>query len=204
MRYFFIIALAAVLITSGCQEKKPLPIIGNIETTATGDTIYPVIRDFSFINQDSQVVSNKDLLGKVTIADFFFTSCPSICPIVKKQELRLYDRFDNYPDLMLVSFTIDPKRDTPERLHLYAQNLEVDPKRWVFLTGPKDELHAISKDYVSIVLEDPDAPGGFDHSGRLILVDKNAHVRSFCNGTDPKEVDRFMEDVQWLLDNGGE
>lgn len=76
MRYFFIIALAAVLITSGCQEKKPLPIIGNIETTATGDTIYPVIRDFSFINQDSQVVTNKDLLGKVTIADFFFTSCP--------------------------------------------------------------------------------------------------------------------------------
>ena len=203
MKHLIFAALGLILITESCQERQPLPIIGNMDVTPAGDTIYPVIRDFSFINQDSQIVTNQDLLGKVTIADFFFTSCPSICPIVKKQELRVYDRFDNYPDLKLVSFTIDPKRDTPERLHLYAQNLGADPQRWIFLTGSKDELHAISKDYVSIVLEDPDAPGGFDHCGRLILVDKNAHVRSFCNGTDPKEVDRFMEDVQWLLDEGG-
>ncbi len=191
--YFLIIFLFAC----GSTE-KPLPIIGHYDIVE-GDTIYHSIPDFKFINQDSQVVVNNDLADQLYVADFFFTSCPSICPIVKKQMLRIYKEFEDNDKIRLVSHTIDPKRDTPERLKRYAAELNVDTDKWIFLTGDKDSLLEMANEYFVAALEDSEAPGGFDHSGKILLVDTKRHIRSFADGTEADEVTRLLGDINNLL-----
>jgi len=180
-------------------HQEVLPILGNFEVT-DGDTAYHYIPDFRFVDQDSQWITNETFGDKIYVADFFFTSCPSICPKVKKQMLRMYDVYKDNPHIAFLSHSIDTKRDTVGRLKLYASNLGVSSSFWHFVTGNKDSIYSIADDYFVAALEDPSAPGGFDHSGRLILVDRNRHIRSFCNGTDPDEVDQFMKDIDLLLD----
>ncbi len=187
-----------------CQESdKPLPILGNHDVDPqTGDTIYHTIPDFTFIDQDSQVVTNQTFAGKAYVADFFFTSCPTICPKVAQQMLRLEDRYAEDDGLMLLSHTIDVKHDTIAKLKKYQVGLGANPEKWKFVTGEKAEIYNIANDYMSIAIEDPRAPGGFDHSGWLILVDENRHIRAFANGTDPESVDEFMLDIDKLLAEG--
>ncbi|MCB0571706.1 MAG: SCO family protein [Phaeodactylibacter sp.] len=200
MRYLTLIALAALMASCGKgeQAQQPLPILGDNKVNGS-DTLYHQIPDFAFVDQDSNLVTNATFDGKAYVADFFFTSCPTICPKVKKQMLRLYDKYQGDNRLMLLSYSIDPKRDTVGRLKVYAENLGVSANRWHFVTGDKDKTYQLAEDYLSIAREDPNAPGGFDHSGWLLLVDKNRHIRSFCDGTDPEKVDRFMKDIDWLL-----
>lgn len=191
--------LLAVIFVIGCQKQPhKLPILGE-RYFENGDTVYHTIPDFSFVNQDSQIIDNQTFAGKAYIVDFFFTSCPTICPKVKKQMLRIYEKFKSADQLALLSHTIDTKHDTVERLKTYARNLGVALPKWHFVTGEKAAIYAIADDYFSIVKDDPEAPGGFDHSGRLILIDENRHIRSFCDGTDPVSVDKFMEDIEVLL-----
>lgn len=181
-------------------KEEPLPILGESKIDATsGDTIYHEIPEFTFVNQDSIIVTNADFDGKIYVADFFFTSCPTICPKVKKQMLRLYDRYEDNPHIVFLSHSIDVKRDTVGRLKRYADNLGISAPKWHMVTGDKDAIYEMAPEYMSIAIEDPDSPGGFDHSGWLILVDEARHIRSFCNGTKAEEVDRFMEDIDWLL-----
>lgn len=202
LRNYFILSLLALVMFSclqpGVKESNTLPILGERDVV-DGDTVYHKIPSFSFVNQDSQQVTNETFAGKAYVADFFFVSCPTICPIVTKQMLRIHDRFEDDDRLLLLAHSIDTKRDTVERLANYARNLGVTSDKWHFVTGDQDEIYEIADDYFSIAIEDPDAPGGFDHSGRLILVDENRHVRSFCDGTDPESVDQFMEDIEKLL-----
>jgi protein SCO1/2 len=194
---FYLLGLALCLGCAG-NQKTDLPILGN-KPVVNGDTIYHTVRDFSFIDQDSQVVDNATFEDKIYVVDFFFISCPTICPKVKKQMLRIHKRFGDEDRLMLLSHSIDTKHDTVGRLHSYAEKLDIDTRQWKLVTGNKDSIMTIAEDYFSIAKEDPDAPGGFDHSGRLILVDTRGRVRSFCDGTDPEDVDRFMEDIELLL-----
>lgn len=196
--------MAAIgLLMAACQTEAPqraLPYLGNHDINGT-DTVYHRIPDFAFLSQDSALITNQDLAGKIYVADFFFISCPTICPKVKKQMLRIYDKYKGREDFMLLSHTIDPKRDTVERLKMYAQNLGVDDGQWLFVTGEKNKIYDIAEDYMSIAREDPDAPGGFDHSGWVLLIDKQGHIRSFADGTNPEKVDQLLEDIDWLLDN---
>lgn len=199
MKYFFLIFFIFTIISCTSQPKEQkLPILGNHDYTAT-DTVYHAIPDFQFVNQDSQMVSNETFGNQAYVVDFFFTSCPTICPKVKKQMLRIHEKFKEEDQLVLLSHTIDTKRDTVERLKEYANNLGVGTPKWHFVTGNKDEIYEIADDYFSVAIEDADAPGGFDHSGRLILVDNNRHVRAFCNGTDPEKVEGFMKDIAVLM-----
>ncbi|MCB0634243.1 MAG: SCO family protein [Saprospiraceae bacterium] len=205
MRYLPIILLLALGIAA-CSDavSKPeaLPIMGNHDIDpATGDTTFHHIRPFAFVDQDSQIVNNATFEGKAYVADFFFTSCPTICPRVKQQMLRIYDRYQDDDRLLLLSHTIDVKHDTVGRLKEYAEGLGVSSDKWHFVTGDKDEIYGIAEDYLSIAREDPDAPGGFDHSGWVILVDQKGRIRSFANGTIPEKMDELMEDIDWLLNN---
>ncbi len=197
----FIAPLSIFMISCGNNDvPKTLPIIGErLGLMATGDTIYPTIPDFSFTNQNGETVTNADFEGKIYVVDFFFTHCPTICPKVTAQMLRVHDRFKDSSNVLLLSHSIDPKHDTIGRLNEYAGKLGVVAPKWQFVTGEKDSIFGIADDYFSIAKENPNSPGGFDHSGRLILVDKKRHVRSFCDGTDAKDVDRFMGDVLTLL-----
>jgi protein SCO1/2 len=205
MRYLPILLLLALAL-SACggtaSEPEALPVLGNHDIDpASGDTTFHHIRPFSFVDQDSQIVTNATFEGKAYVADFFFTSCPTICPKVKQQMMRIYDRYQDDDRLSMLSITIDVKRDTVGRLKEYAEGLGVSSDKWHFVTGDKDEIYEIAEDYLSIAREDPDAPGGFDHSGWVILLDQNGRIRSFANGTVPEKMDELMEDIDWLLAN---
>jgi protein SCO1/2 len=187
-----------VLISGGCKEEGDLPILGNT-AEVDGQKVYHQIRDWTYLNQDSIQVTNKDLGEYVYVADFFFTSCPSICPRVAKEMLVIYEEFKDEPRVKLVSFTIDPKRDTPTKLKLYSSNLDVNSDKWWFLTGDKGETLELANDYFIAALEDQDSPGGFDHSGKIVLVDKEGHIRSFSEGTDPDTTPKLIKDVKKLI-----
>ncbi len=195
-----IVFLYVIASLSACKQTNttPLPKIGHIEIV-DGDTIYHKIPAFHFISQDDEIINNKSLASNLYITDFFFMSCPSICPKVKKQMLRIYKRYEQQDLIKLVSHTIDPKRDTPDRLKQYAENLNVNTNKWLFLTGDQDEILDIADDYFVAAMENEDAPGGFDHSGKVLLVDTKGHIRAFADGTDPKSIDGFFQDIDRLL-----
>jgi protein SCO1/2 len=166
----------------------------------TGEIDPQPVPDWTYVDQLNRPFGNKDLLGKVYVAEFFFTSCPTICPKVKGQMLRLEEEFVNEPDFAMVSFTVDPKRDTPERMNNYAEKLGIkDMDRWRFIYGDKFEISDLDQYYLSIAEEDASAPGGFNHSGNIVLVDRQGFVRSYASGLDSEEVDYLMDDIKLLL-----
>lgn len=208
--FAFLLALSAGL-WQGCSGNSssgdaPLPILGEREVVqrAVGDrqvtdTLYHQIPDFAFINQDSQVVTSLTLQDKVYVADFFFTTCPTICPKMKSQMLRIYEAYKDEPQLMLLSHTIDPKHDTVAVLRDYADRLQVSSDKWHFVTGEKDSIYDIAMQYMVTALEDEQQPGGFVHSGAFVLVDQDRHVRGIYDGTDPAQVDKLIQDIPKLL-----
>jgi protein SCO1/2 len=176
-----------------------LPILGEREIV-DGDTIFHRVPDIQLIDQDSNVFRLTEQGEKIFLSDFFFTSCPSICPKVTKQMMRLYDKYKDDERVQLISHTIDQRHDSVTVLRRYAQNLGVDTDRWRFVTGQKDSIFHLADEYFVSVVEDPSAPKGFDHSGRIILLDKNRHIRGFAEGTDPESVTEFFKIVDKLLD----
>jgi protein SCO1 len=198
MKYLGIV-FSLFLIISACKEpKRVLPILGERDFV-NGDTVYATIPPFSFVNQDNITITNTNYHGKVYVVDFFFTHCPTICPKVKKNMLRLYQRYYKETQFYLLSHTIDPKRDSVGRLNEYAKNMGIHSMKWSMVTGDKFKIYDIANRYFAVAKEDPDAPGGFDHSGNIILVDGQGRVRSFCDGTDAASVDKFMNDIDLLL-----
>lgn len=195
------------LIVSGfllsCSKEKKLPYLGRKTTKIVQgkvDTIYHQIPPFEFLNQDSILVSDKNLDNKIYVADFFFTSCPTICPKMKTQMLRLYERYQNIQNVALVSYSIDPEFDRPNVLKKYAERLHIQSPKWNLLTGDKKAIYQLGeKSYMVTAQEDKNEAGGFLHSGAFILVDKNKHVRGIYDGTKPEEVDHLIEDMEILL-----
>lgn len=198
MKTYLLLFVSIIYLFSCKNTPGKLPILGEREFNGK-DTIYPKIPEFSFIDQDSQIVDNQTFKDKIYIADFFFTSCPTICPKVTRQMLRIYKEFENNDQVLQLAHSIDVKHDTIPKLKKYAENLNVKSYKWHFVTGEKEKIFDIANYYFSVAVENPDSPGGFDHSGRLILVDKNRYVRSFCDGTDPQSVDKFILDIKQLL-----
>ena len=197
------ILLALSLCITACQEKKTLPFLGPKETHLVSgkvDTIYHQIPPFRFLNQDSTWISEKDMSGKIYIADFFFTSCPTICPKMKTQLLRIYERYATNDQIRILSHSIDPAYDTPSVLKQYAERLQVKAPRWNMLTGDKATIYKLGeKSYMVTAQEDKNEAGGFVHSGAFILVDKNRHVRGIYDGTQETEVNHLIEDIEILL-----
>ncbi len=194
------------------QNNFELPILGRpeiIERVENGETYYDTlthkIDSFQLVNQDSTLVSNNSLKGNVYVADFFFTSCPTICPTMKQQMLRVYDRFQDSSNFLLVSHTIDPEYDTVALLKDYSNRLGVETSKWVFLTGDKDHIYELAESsYMVVAADEPDAPGGYIHSGAFILVDKDQQIRGVYDGTVQEQVDLLMKDINWLLNSYSE
>ncbi len=183
---------------SSTKEEKNLPIFG--ERTVNGtDTLYHTIAPFQFVDQDSAVVTNETFTGKIYIADFFFTSCRTICPIMKTQMLRVYDSLQNDPDVLILSHTIDPEYDTVALLHDFANRLGVKSNKWHFVTGIKDSIYKIAQtSYFATAMEDKTEPDGFIHSGAFLLLDKQGRIRGKYDGTKEDDVNRLMGDVERL------
>lgn len=194
-----LIALVFMLLMScGCHSNKAeLPYLGQ-KVTIDGKESYHKVGKLNHFNQDSVYITNDSLKNFIYVTDFFFTSCPSICPRVIKEMYKIYQAVGDDPQVKLLSVSIDPKRDTVKKLKLYADNLKIDHSKWYFLTGEKEETFQLANTYFVAAFEDASAPGGFDHSGKIILVDKDGHVRSFSEGTDPKTTPKLIEDIKTL------
>ena len=198
------------LLLGACQEIKTnfeLPILGRTEIVTKEvngilikDTIPHRIADFSFINQDSAVITNASFKDKIYVADFFFINCPSICPEMSKQMYRVYEEFLENENVGLLSHTIDPSYDTVAALANYARLLGVSSPKWEFVTGDKDQIYDIGEtSYMVVANEDENAPGGFIHSGAFLLIDKERQVRGVYDGTIASQVDLLMKDINRLL-----
>ncbi|MFD0796475.1 SCO family protein [Maribacter chungangensis] len=137
------------------------------------------VPSFQFINQDSLLISDKDYIGKVYVAEFFFTSCPSICPLMTENLVELQNHFKDEPDFGVASFTITPDYDTPKVLKRYAEKYGITDMDWHLLTGNKEAVYDLANSGFNIfAAEMPDAPGGFEHSGLFALIDRQGYIRS--------------------------
>jgi protein SCO1/2 len=200
--------------TSNPQNEAALPYLGNKHTEKTfeidpvssdtvylEDTVYHKIAPFSFYNQEGAIITNDDVEGKVYVADFFFTSCPTICPIMKKQMLRVYETFQHEPDFKILSHSIDPTYDTVALLKDYSQRLGIeDASTWHFLTGDRERIFEIGQtSYLTTAMEDKNQPGGLLHSGAFVLVDQEGHIRGVYDGTEEEQVNKLIADIPKLL-----
>ncbi|HYG20862.1 MAG TPA: SCO family protein [Ohtaekwangia sp.] len=188
------------LLFYSCAGKKeaPLPIFGEREVVGS-DTVFHTIADFEFVNQDSVIVNNKTFANKIYVADFFFTSCRTICPIMKTQMLRVYDSIKSDPEVLILSHTIDPEYDTVALLRDFAERLGVKSEKWHFVTGNKDDIYKIAQtSYFATAMEDKSEPDGFIHSGAFLLIDKEQRIRGKYDGTKEEDVNRLMGDIERL------
>ena len=137
------------------------------------------VPSFEFINQDSLVVTDEDYLGKVYVVDFFFTRCPSICPIMTTNLVAIQNYFEDEENFAVASFSITPQFDTPQVLRTYAEKYNIDNGNWNLMTGDKEAVYQLANAGFNIfAAEMPDVPGGFEHSGLFALVDKDGYLRS--------------------------
>ncbi|MFZ4101934.1 MAG: SCO family protein [Sphingobacterium thalpophilum] len=199
--------ISIVLQSCSNQSDFKLPILGNrepVERMVDGktvvDTIYQTIQPFSYFNQDSILVTEKDFDGKIYIADFFFTSCNTICPIMHRNMLDVYKKFKDNPKVKFLSHSIDIKYDLPSRLKIYATKLGVEGNQWEFVHGSRDSIFNIAaKNYLVSAFEDSTDPQGLVHQGWFILVDTKKQLRGAYDGTKADQVKQLIEDMDKLL-----
>lgn len=176
---------------------------------------------FEFVNQDGDTIDNNDYLGKVYLVEFFFTTCPTICPIMNKNLVEIQEEFEDREDFGIASFTIDPAHDTPQVLAEYAINYGIDHPNWNLMTGDREEIYQLANKGFGIYAgEDAEAAGGFAHQGMFALVDQEGYIRSrtdeFGNpliyyrgsvernksvtrGEEEPQIDILIEDIKSLL-----
>lgn len=170
-----------------------------------------MVPEFIFTNQDSLEITNADFKGKVTVMEFFFTSCPTICPVMNSNMRTLDEEFHKRDDFAIASFSIDPENDTPKVLKEYAERYGVKSMNWHFLTGDLDKIHELSNTGFNIFTGiNPEVAGGFEHQGYFALIDKEGFIRSrrdnhgnpkiYYQGTDVDEVEMLKEDIKNLLE----
>ncbi len=201
----FLLSIAYCLLLSSCIQKKeiPLPIFGEREVVGV-DTVYHTIADFKFVDQDSAEITGDTFNDKIYVTDFFFTSCRTICPIMKAQMLRVYDSIQQDNDVLLLSHSIDPEYDTVGLLHDFAERLGVKSDKWHFVTGKKEDIYKIAQtSYFATALEDKTEPDGFIHTGAFLLIDKKKRIRGKYDGTKEEDVNRLLVDIRRLKSEDG-
>lgn len=170
----------------------------------SGLPVYWTVPDFRLTADDGKPITLSDLKGKIWVAEFFFASCAGICLDMNRNMARVQKAFSDNPDVCLVSFTVDPKNDTPEVLREFRKNYDAIEGKWIFVTGDKKAIYRLARRGFKVTAVDvnPKEEGGvtdFIHSDRFILVDRQGRIRGFYNGTDKKQVDKLIADIRKLL-----
>lgn len=142
------------------------------------DTIPYTVPDFSFINQDGQIINRDSMKGNMYVASFFFATCPTVCPAMNFHLLQVQERFKAFDDFYILSHTVDPAKDSLPVLKSYAKKLNADTRSWHFLTGERDDIYNAAASYYLSAYEDILSPGGFFHAQSVVLVDWDGHIRS--------------------------
>ncbi|HEY0091746.1 MAG TPA: SCO family protein [Flavobacterium sp.] len=187
-------------------ERKTLPVYNPaiVNPELVDSTVQYVgrnhkIGNFSFINQNGKTITQKDYEGKIYVADFFFTTCASICPKMTSNMAEVQDAILQNPKVMLLSHTVTPEMDSVPVLKKYALAHGVNDKKWNLVTGDKKEIYSIArKSYLAVKLGKPDELYDMVHTENFVLVDSKRRVRGFYDGTNPKEIKRLIEDIEWL------
>lgn len=201
LKYLSSLILIITLLTA-CNKPKTLPIYGKeaIKTESGYDTIIKPVPAFEFIDQKGTIVTNETFKDKIFIVDFFFTSCPSICPVMTKNMLKIHDAYIDNDKIKLLSHTIDPKRDSVQRLDVYANKIDINTnEKWHFVTAEKEKISKMAESYMIVAYEDDEVPGGFEHSGYFILVDAQQRIRGYYDGTLDEDTEELIADLQILL-----
>jgi protein SCO1/2 len=179
-------SLLCLLLITACSRKVDLPVMNTVP-------------DFTLTERSAREVKNQDLAGQIWIADFVYTSCGGLCPIMSEKMRKLQDTLP--AEVRLVSFSVDPDVDTPAVLTEYAKKFGADPNRWLFLTGSKESLFQLSKDGFKLAVDDS---GGTEqepitHSSRFALVDRQGRIRGYYSMEDPSELAHIVKDAKSLL-----
>lgn len=195
-------SLFYLFLYTGANNFRTLPIYGpkQYDASQPKDTLYHSIPDFEFTNQNGELFNSDELKGQIYVADFFFATCPTICPKMTTHMLELQKHFYDIKDFHLVSFTVNPEHDTVEVLRAYADNIRAKDSVWDFLTGDKKEIYELGYEgYMVNAMEDEAAPGGFLHSQWLVLVDKQGRIRGYFDGTSTVETNDLMDAIEILF-----
>ncbi len=196
-------SVAYLVLTTGKHNIKKLGYFGPKAVGETeSDTIYHSIPEFEFVDQNGQAFGSINLKDKIYVANFFFTSCPSICPAMQTlmKKVQDTDDFKKLNDFKLVSFTVDPDTDTPDKLKEFAQRVGADEGRWYFLTGNRQKIYDLAYEgFMANTMEDENAEGGFLHSDMILLIDRDKHIRGIYEGTSLKDVKRLIDEIKVLV-----
>lgn len=205
-------AIVVVIIVSKQQEKRILPILNPnkinallVDSTLQEKGIGHTITPFNLINQDGDKVTESIIKDKIVVSDFFFTTCPSICPKMTKQLKRIHDHFIDNDKIMILSHTVWPEVDSVEVLKDYSLRYEANNNRWQFLTGTKVHLYDLARKsyFVAPSLDDTNFNHGgendFVHTENIVLVDAKKRIRSYYDGTDEQEMSELILDIESLL-----
>lgn len=193
--FFF---LGSVLSCRFTNKSGELPYIGERKIVGE-DTFYKTIPPFELPDQKNVLINNDSLKGKVYVADFIFLNCTSICPIMGRNMLKVYEAFKGNPMVKIVSHTIDPERDSIAALDAHATALGIDEKQWMFLRPEKEQVKPLAKEYFADVAKDTINPYSYIHSGGFAIIDEQGHIRGIYDGTDMDDVQRMIADIQRYL-----
>ena len=205
---FILFSIVTVsLFYNALKPQKTLPIYNPadvnpelVDSTVQFVAKYHTIADFSFTNQNGKTITQKDYEGKVYVADFFFTTCGSICPIMTTNMIDVQKAFANNPKVMILSHTVTPEIDSVPVLKKYALEKGVIDSKWNLVTGDKKDIYSMArKSYLAVKLGKPEELYDMVHTENFVLVDAERRVRGFYDGTKKEEVKKLIEDIQWLL-----
>ncbi|QSW91395.1 MULTISPECIES: SCO family protein [Flavobacterium] len=210
-RKFFIVLIVFSAITislfySALKPKKDLPIYNPadvnpelVDSTVQYKSKYHTIADFSFVNQNGDTITQKNYEGKIYVADFFFTTCGSICPKMSTNLAGVQKAVLNNPKVMLLSHTVFPEVDSVSVLKAYAVKYGVVDSKWNLVTGDKKEIYKMARQsYLAVKLGRPDQLYDMVHTENFVLVDQKRRVRGFYDGTNPEEIKRLLDDIDFL------
>jgi protein SCO1/2 len=212
-KFFGVLLVFSIIVISlfyfALKPTKTLPIYNPsdvnpelVDSTVQYISKYHTIADFSFTNQNGKTITQKDYEGKVYVADFFFTTCKSICPKMTTNLVDVQKAFLNNPKVKLLSFTVLPEIDNVSVLKEYAKVNGVNDSKWNLVTGDKKAIYTMArKSYLAVKQGKPDELYDMVHTENFVLVDSKKRVRGFYDGTKKEEIQRLIEDINWLCKN---
>jgi len=202
-----LIVLTGIIIAYFLIKPKQLPVYNPsdinpklVDESVQGVTQMHRIGSFSLTNQNGKNITEKDYEGKIYVADFFFVTCPTICPKMTKQMERVVDKFKSNNHIAFLSHTVMPEHDSVPVLKEYAQKRKVPTDNWNFVTGDKKHIYDLArKSYFAAITEGDGGVDDFIHTENFVLIDKDKRIRGFYDGTSEQDVDRLINDVSTLL-----
>jgi len=204
MSVFSVILIFAIYSILNPDKRLPIYSPADVNPRLVADEVRHIrnghtISDFTLINQNGEIITQKDYENKIYVADFFFTRCQTICPIMTNNMVKIQEAFNTDDDIMLLSHSVTPVMDSIPTLRYYADMKGVDDKKWNIATGKKAHIYELArKSYFAVIDEGDGGLQDFIHTENFVLVDKKRQIRGYYDGTDSKDIDRLIDDIKIL------